>query len=343
MPAARKKSQRAPSSPSKSPRKRAPQRCRKCPNSPLRSECPHSGRKAKASTSSGDASTSQAPEIPIDPALAALPIDPALTTQPLSPLPEVPVQGDPSVNSTCSLPLPPIASNLPSSDSTVVNASAPAVASSPAGITVGAPPSTPPQHAPTTATPTHRAYASNANPVHGMIKGVCRGNDVTSMARTRAPKSPFKNTADAQTFCEYNVRDLFSRVESLAESTNAWAYIAIQHPWSRTPFLHYTSRKLRKEAPNDVAVLHRDVSRIMSQVKRADRSRLLELVKTKDAAEEAARAAEERALRAEQEVERMKAASAQQASLSARDFVLRAVLNSMTVPPAPTVSPTPTV
>lgn len=48
-------------------------------------------------------------------------------------------------------------------------------------------------------------------------------------------------------------------------------YVAVHHPSSKHLFYHYTSPKMRLEAPAQVSVIHREVSITMSALMRAER------------------------------------------------------------------------
>ncbi|TEB10929.1 hypothetical protein FA13DRAFT_1806193 [Coprinellus micaceus] len=124
-------------------------------------------------------------------------------------------------------------------------------------------------------------YPSDVNPVFGTMTGVGRGSSVYQMARETSFEGPLRQPQ--------GLRFVLSRAahaESVAERTGAWVYVAMQHPGSRTPFIHYASRKLRAEAPEELQVIHCDMNRAMTLLKQADRAHHLDLIRARDLAEE---------------------------------------------------------
>ncbi|TFK17131.1 hypothetical protein FA15DRAFT_605677, partial [Coprinopsis marcescibilis] len=95
-------------------------------------------------------------------------------------------------------------------------------------------------------------------------------------------------------------------LESLSTRTGCWMYFAIQHPSSRSPFIHFASRKLVNEAGELVEEFHKDVSRPMSAVMRADRQSSVQAVNATIQAAARAHREELRARRAESELARLK-------------------------------------
>ncbi|RXW22158.1 hypothetical protein EST38_g3692 [Candolleomyces aberdarensis] len=113
-------------------------------------------------------------------------------------------------------------------------------------------------------------YPSDTRAIHGYIEGVGRGNEPAQMARVRPAKPLDRDQRKAMKHYDKWTRDLFTRCESISNSTGCWMYVAVQHPSSRTPFLHFASRKVRREAPEELRDIHQDVSRMMVLLKRAD-------------------------------------------------------------------------
>ncbi|KAH6905371.1 hypothetical protein BKA70DRAFT_1108112, partial [Coprinopsis sp. MPI-PUGE-AT-0042] len=94
--------------------------------------------------------------------------------------------------------------------------------------------------------------------------------------------------------------------ESFAVQTGCWLYFAVQHPDSKSPFVHYSSHKLRREGASDLQVIHQEVGRTMSALVRADRVSKVDIIRSQAAAEEKASEALYRATKAEDELERLK-------------------------------------
>ncbi|KAH6907858.1 hypothetical protein BKA70DRAFT_1036058, partial [Coprinopsis sp. MPI-PUGE-AT-0042] len=83
--------------------------------------------------------------------------------------------------------------------------------------------------------------------------------------------------------------------EDVSYRTGCWLYIAVQHPNARSSFIHYSSRKLRKDSPTQVASLHKEVSQVMTGLYRAERRDKAELEGEKQRAIDERQKAEERA------------------------------------------------
>ncbi|KAF6742532.1 hypothetical protein DFP72DRAFT_1081836 [Ephemerocybe angulata] len=296
-------------SPTKS-RQRAPQRCRKCPGRPLRSECAHSraGREKLALDDRHDTEESEEPQnaIPAPPPYEAPQPDPdtdhIMANDSDGAQVEIPI--DPVLLAeSFSTPEPP---ENPSTPSTPVPSQASSVSSSP---------QVPSRR-------TRRARASNVNPLYDVVRGVGRGSEELRMARVRPIKAPIRNQKAAVKYYDYAVKDLMCRAESIANATGCWLYVAMQHPSSRTPFTHYASRKLRREAEADLGSIHSDMNRMMSQLKRADREQFLDFVRSQERAQESVREANARAEQAASEAERLKG------ELAAREALLNVIINA---------------
>jgi hypothetical protein len=104
--------------------------------------------------------------------------------------------------------------------------------------------------------------------------------------------------------------------ESISSRTGCWLYLAIQHPNSRTPFTHFTSRKLRNEAPEQVVAIHELSSQMMAALTRADRRSKVEAEMAQVNAEKRAVEEGERADAAERRVAML------EADLEARERIL---------------------
>lgn len=57
----------------------------------------------------------------------------------------------------------------------------------------------------------------------------------------------------------------------MSEETGSWTYIATQHPNSKTPFLHFASRRFRSEARKELGEIHVATSSTMKVLSRASR------------------------------------------------------------------------
>ncbi|KAF6749098.1 hypothetical protein DFP72DRAFT_797934, partial [Ephemerocybe angulata] len=176
---------------------------------------------------------------------------------------------------------------------------------------------------PSTPTTNRRVYPSNTNPIYGFVKGVARGSVPYDLARTRAMKSPYSTRRDATRGYDVQTRDILTRCEALADRTSSWVYLAMQHPGSKTPFLSFASRKLRREVPEELVKIHKDVGAMMVLVKHSDRAQQLDVERMQleatekvVAAQDVAASALEEARVAREEIERMRA------ELALRDHIL---------------------
>ncbi|KAF5328031.1 hypothetical protein D9611_015077 [Ephemerocybe angulata] len=123
-----------------------------------------------------------------------------------------------------------------------------------------------------------RAYASGAKPIFDWIEGVGRGARNWRLARKRPLLPEIVDNARATKCYSGWVHDLMSRCESISIRSGCWMYVAVQHPSARTPFTHYSSPKLRAEAPAALASFHKDVSMTMTSLVRADRKAKVESI-----------------------------------------------------------------
>ncbi|RXW13778.1 hypothetical protein EST38_g12077 [Candolleomyces aberdarensis] len=175
-----------------------------------------------------------------------------------------------------------------------------------------------------------RIYPSDGKAPYGYIEGAGRGNGAagafsvavsgpmhlpfgSDMARTREQKPAFVDQTLATRYYREKAKDILTRCEDLAHRTSCWVYIAVQHPAANSTFLHYASLKLRMEAPQELNQLHKDVGRMMSTLKRADRLQAIDATRYQQQAdervqmaEEQAREADARAQRAESETDRLR-------------------------------------
>ncbi|RXW15218.1 hypothetical protein EST38_g10631 [Candolleomyces aberdarensis] len=265
--------------PPAAPAKRASRRCRQCPDRPLLSECQHRfrGRQAEAAAPSAD----DAP-LPVPASVEQVPV-PAPIEESLPALDQTAALAVPAMEPTQDL-LPP----SPEDEEDLA--------------TIG--------EALTLATSNEkakRAYPSDSNPFFGVIEGLGRGNEKTKMARVRELKHPYADQATANKRFDVLSRDLLTRAEALAHRTSGWVYVAVHHPSARTSFLHFTSRKLRKEAPEEVHKIHKEAGKMMSLVKRADRVQVINYERERADAQEKLVAAQEAARVAQAEALRWKA------------------------------------
>ncbi|KAJ2911918.1 hypothetical protein MD484_g8502, partial [Candolleomyces efflorescens] len=332
-------------------RKRNPQRCRRCPGLPLRSECVHGYRRTvpenEPSVANAPAQVTTAPsEHEPGPSpftygqLHALAVAQGLIPGPTTSGPFLPAGGlvGGFINATPqpqgqnpSFPLDPVLASIPPASSGQPTPFAqpprhrtPSPTPDPASPTNDAPnspfegesddPFTSPPSTPTAAR--KRVYASNSNAIHGFIEGVGRGNGLLDMARVRPMKPVATSRKSATRKFNRFARDMFTRAEDISNGTACWMYVAMHQPGSGHPFLHFASRRLRSEAPEELQKIHQQVGTTMSMLKRADRARLLDHERVRMEAEKSAAVALARADKAELEVERLRQ------ELEARDKVL---------------------
>ncbi|EAU87320.2 hypothetical protein CC1G_02079 [Coprinopsis cinerea okayama7 len=167
-----------------------------------------------------------------------------------------------------------------------------------------------------------RIQPSGVNHFHGFVEGAGRGSEEYRVYRVRELKPPITDETKATKDLERWTIDLLSRCEAISTRSGCWLYMAIQHPAARTPFVHFMSRKLRRDAPEACKLIHREVRQTMNALTRAHRRGRVELEveleKTKDDLESAQKRAED----AERALEALKAklAASLQGSSQATDF-----------------------
>ncbi|KAF6747771.1 hypothetical protein DFP72DRAFT_774206, partial [Ephemerocybe angulata] len=147
-----------------------------------------------------------------------------------------------------------------------------------------------------------RLYPSGARPLYGLVEGVGRGKRALSMARTRELQPRIVEQVYASKMYSAWIIDLMTRCESISVRTGSWMYVTVQHPNSKNPFTHYSSPKLRREAPEQLESFHKEVSMTMTALVCSDRkARVEEMI---SALKQEARAveAEKRSERMEQEL-----------------------------------------
>ncbi|KAH6906228.1 hypothetical protein BKA70DRAFT_1429644 [Coprinopsis sp. MPI-PUGE-AT-0042] len=149
--------------------------------------------------------------------------------------------------------------------------------------------------------PIHRR-PSNVQPIYSIVEGAGRGGMRLSVARVRELKPAFSDMSKATRKYEEWVKDLLTRAESISTRTKSWVYVAVHNPNSRTPFTHYTSSKLRKEAPDQVKKIHELVSQTMAALARAETREKVEIEAARLQAEVTATEVTARAVEAEQMV-----------------------------------------
>ncbi|KAF6765755.1 hypothetical protein DFP72DRAFT_1058312 [Ephemerocybe angulata] len=120
------------------------------------------------------------------------------------------------------------------------------------------------QKGPTMA-PIRGRHVSSANALHGWLDGVGCGDHPVEMPRMHATK-PVLTAAAATKAYRGMANSLISKAEHVAIRTGSWVYVAIQHPRSGTSFLHYGSRKFRREYPKGLADVHKAMTHFMSTV-----------------------------------------------------------------------------
>lgn len=69
----------------------------------------------------------------------------------------------------------------------------------------------------------------------------------------------------------------------------------MHNPAASQPFTHFASRRLRLEAPEDLQKIHKQMSSLMTVLKRADRSHSFQSQKEKEEMEQQLKEAKERA------------------------------------------------
>ncbi|KAJ3527762.1 hypothetical protein NMY22_g9663 [Coprinellus aureogranulatus] len=141
-----------------------------------------------------------------------------------------------------------------------------------------------------------RVYASDGNPIHGYIEGLGRGNFIEDMARVRELKKQHEEHRLVVKAFDTLIRDFLTRAEDVSRRTSCWLYVAVQHPSSRQSYLHFASEKLRREAGEDLDIIHGEVGRMMANLKLASRTENVVLLREKaDALKKASEAEAEAA------------------------------------------------
>ncbi|KAH6916545.1 hypothetical protein BKA70DRAFT_1045741, partial [Coprinopsis sp. MPI-PUGE-AT-0042] len=168
-----------------------------------------------------------------------------------------------------------------------------------------------------------RRRPSNVQPIYGFVEGAGRGGMRLSVARVRELQPAFSDVSKATRKYEEWVKDLLTRVlEAISTRTKSWVYVTVHNPNSRTPFTHFTSSKLRKEAPDQVKKIHELVSQTMAALARAETREKVEIEAARFQAEVKATEATTRAVEAEQMVTRL------QAEAEARNRLLSQLVSS---------------
>lgn len=98
----------------------------------------------------------------------------------------------------------------------------------------------------------------------------------------------------------------------------------MNQPASRTSFTHFASKKLRREAPQELGRVHSSVSKMMTLVKRVDRGEFLKNTRLVEEAQAQAADAQTRAIDAEKRLSEL------QVELSNRDRLLSAFVSATT-------------
>ncbi|EAU92067.2 hypothetical protein CC1G_06054 [Coprinopsis cinerea okayama7 len=286
---------------------RKPRQCQRCPGRPLLSTCEHRYRKRSVPaasdntlpvvhpTNQGPLSTASQPQ---DPFMQV--IDPVLLREDQ----EVRAQASGGVISGAKM-LPASATNALASSSPTAPPSPRAPSTTPPGSPSGMSPLTPRRFS-TPPRVVKRTQPSGVNPKWGKVQGAGRGNDVWEVHRVRELKPPIKDQALATRKLERWTVDLISRAEAVSTRTGCWLYLAIQHPSSKTPFTHFTSRKLRNDAASDVELIHKQVRHTMNSLTRGHKRSMFEAEKELEVANAKASSATKRAERAEEELLRLK-------------------------------------
>ncbi|EAU86897.2 hypothetical protein CC1G_10788 [Coprinopsis cinerea okayama7 len=159
---------------------------------------------------------------------------------------------------------------------------------------------------PPTASSGTRKQPSGVNPLYGFVDGAGRGSEEYKIYRTRALEPAYEDQADATANLARWTTDLLTRVESISYRTGCWLYLAVHHPMSRTPFIHFVSKKLRRDAPTEVERLHKEVRQLMTTLTRAQKRSVVEAEIALQEAEARAEEASQRAARAESNLAKLK-------------------------------------
>ncbi|KAJ2920825.1 hypothetical protein H1R20_g16269, partial [Candolleomyces eurysporus] len=150
--------------------------------------------------------------------------------------------------------------------------------------------------------PDKRLWPSDKAHPFGFIDGLAR-----EWARQRKKGSPIIKQEYVSKSWEYWARELFTRAERMADAVSGWVYVAIQQPGSRGPFVHFASRRVRREAPDELAAVHNQVARMMAILKRGDRAQNLDLIRENEKVKDQIQSVEKRAFEAESELTRLRA------------------------------------
>ncbi|KAG2024116.1 hypothetical protein CC2G_001703 [Coprinopsis cinerea AmutBmut pab1-1] len=278
----------APRSPSKK-KTRQPRRCTKCPNRPLFSTCPHRFRNRGTSLEgqAGAVACTQVSGPPLQP--------PPTCPRVESPAPAVTVEHQ----TTSSIVIDPVLLEEERQVHAMALPQTP-VSTGVAGNETGT------QLSDQARSPIKRVQPSGVNAIFGYVDGVGRGNEKYRLHRTRELLPPITDQARATRALDRWITDLVSRAESISFRTGAWLYLAVQHPASKTPFIHYASKKLRKEGQAEVEAIHKEVRQAMNTLTRAHKRAVVASEREISEAQTQAKEALERAERAESELEKLK-------------------------------------
>lgn len=107
----------------------------------------------------------------------------------------------------------------------------------------------------------------------------------------------------------------------------------MQHPGAKMPFVHFASRKLCRDAPEELETLHKDVSRMMSTVTRAGRLQNLELEREREKVQDQLKLAQAAANKARSQADTLRS------EIEARDRLLSLLYTHMGTTQIPPVVP----
>ncbi|EDR02739.1 uncharacterized protein LACBIDRAFT_307933 [Laccaria bicolor S238N-H82] len=232
----------------KSPIKvREPQRCRKCPDRPLRSQCEHTvaGQtylKSLESISNGAEHED-----------LGLP-DVAPPTLPQPPQPE---------HVTFLTPPTAIHENpfLVSARMTQASLGTPRRHQALSSASMG-----PTTVSPQTATDAHSSPPCMAPKANSQaVEGAGQGFGSFLIHRTRELPELLEGQALSKRFNE-QVKDIINRCERLAYASGAWIFFTAHYPTARRDFIHYSSPKLRKDAREDIERITNDFDTIFDSL-----------------------------------------------------------------------------
>ncbi|KAK7016723.1 hypothetical protein VNI00_018857 [Paramarasmius palmivorus] len=151
--------------------------------------------------------------------------------------------------------------------------------------------------------PRWRPSLSNAK--YGFVDGVKRGSDEWKVARKTEQKTILPTTSDChkrfgdnmqaivRLVGDTSITPLPKKAEEMSDETGAWVYVAAQMPTARHEYVHYESKRLRREARPQVNELNAHAHRMFRALVNSRRKNVLEAelesARTREHAEAVAR------------------------------------------------------